>query len=95
MREEIFYRSVYFWRTNKGHEVDFILEENRGASCIAIPVEAKLQFRRKDLTSLKYFVEKYGIAKACICTMEKTDKSPYDWLEVIYPWELHRFTGIS
>ena len=95
LRKQMAADSIYFWRTNKGHEVDFILEETEGAPCTAIPVEAKLQFRKKDLTSLKYFVEKYGVAKACICTMEKTDKSPYDWLKVIYPWELHRFTGRS
>jgi uncharacterized protein len=90
LRKQAGAERLYFWRTNKMQEVDFILEETRGASGIIIPVEAKLQFRKKDLTSVKYFVEKYGIDKAYVCTLEKTEKSPYKWLEVIYPWELSR-----
>ncbi len=65
---------LHFWRTNKMQEVDFILEETKGTPGIIIPLEAKLQFRMKDLTSLKYFVEKYGIDKTYVCTLEKTGK---------------------
>jgi hypothetical protein len=28
----------------------------------------------------------------CFAALEKTEKSPYDWLELIYPWELNSIT---
>lgn len=76
---------LHFWRTNKQHEVDFIIAGNE-----IIPIEVKLSYRKRDLTSLKYFVEKYKIATAWVCTMEKLNPAPYPWLQQIYPWEIRK-----
>ncbi len=51
-------------------------------------MEVKLSYRKRDLTSLKYFVEKYQIAAAWVCTLEKINPLPYPWLRQIYPWEM-------
>lgn len=83
LRKQFETECLHFWRTNKNQEVDFVIDKIK-----VIPMEVKLLFREKDLTSLKYFVEKYGVKKAYICTLEKPAKSPFKWLEFIYPWEI-------
>jgi len=74
---------LHFWRTNKQHEVDFIIAGDE-----IVPMEVKLSYRKRDLTSLKYFVDKYKIAVAWVCTLEKIHPLPYPWLRQIYPWEI-------
>jgi uncharacterized protein len=83
LRKRVDGGALRYWRTSKNQEVDFVINKNR-----LIPIEAKLLFRERELTSLRYFVEKYGLKKAFVCTLEKPQKSPYNWLEIIYPWEL-------
>jgi predicted AAA+ superfamily ATPase len=78
--------SLYFWRTNKGQEIDFIIKSGNNI----IPVEVKLSFTGRDISALRYFKEKYNIKKCYVCTFNKIAGSPYEWLEVIYPWELSR-----
>ncbi len=77
--------SINFWRTIKKHEVDFILDFSNNF----IPLEVKLNFSRKRPTSLLYFKEKYSKDKCYLCWLEQLNDNPYDWLELIYPWDIH------
>ncbi len=77
--------SINFWRTIKKHEVDFILDFPNNF----IPLEVKLIFNRKRPTSLLYFKEKYGKDKCYLCRLEQLNDNPYDWLELIYPWDIY------
>jgi predicted AAA+ superfamily ATPase len=83
LRKQFDEESLCYWRTSKNQEVDFIINKNG-----IIPIEAKLLFKERELTSLRYFVKKYGLKKAFVCTLEKPQKSPCSWLEIIYPWEI-------
>ena len=47
--------SVYYWRTNNGAEVDFIIEYNN--KLIPIEVKAGIQIKKQSLRGLKSFVE--------------------------------------
>jgi hypothetical protein len=78
--------NLYFWRTIKGQEIDFIIKSGKKL----FPVEVKLSFTGRDTSALKYFREKYNIEKCYLCTLNKIKDSPYDWLEVLYPWELSK-----
>lgn len=76
--------SINYWRTIKKHEIDFILNFREQL----VPLEIKTNFRKKRPTSLLYFKEKYEIAKSYLCRLEQQNENPYDWLELLYPWEL-------
>ena len=76
---------IHFWRTIKKHEIDFIL----GYSNKIIPLEVKLNFVAKRPTSLIYFKDKYEKDKCYLCRLEQQTKNPYDWLELIYPWDIY------
>ena len=83
IRKKVGIEYLNFWRTSKAQEVDFIINKNP-----LIPIEVKLSFRQKKISSLRYFKQKYNLDKLYVCTLNKQDESPFDWLEVIYPWEL-------
>lgn len=72
--------NIYYWRTKDGKEIDFIVKEKNNL----LPVEAKLNFARANLTAVKYFLERYHLKKYVIAGMdgEKTQK------EHRYPWEM-------
>ncbi|MBI4646884.1 MAG: DUF4143 domain-containing protein [Bacteroidia bacterium] len=74
---------LYFWKTNNNQEIDFILNKKK-----LIPIEVKISFFGKDITSLKYFKEKYNIKKAFIITLNKKVDGQNEWLNIIYPWDI-------
>lgn len=76
--------SIKYWRTIKKHEVDFILEVQNNI----LPIEVKLNFTKKRPTSMIYFKEKYKRKTCYLCRLEQQNENPYEWLELIYPWEL-------
>jgi len=85
IRKQLGTGPLNYWRTNKNQEIDFIVSKNK-----IIPLEVKMTFAGKELSSLKYFKEKYGLDKGYIITLEKKVQSPYDWLQVLYPWEIYK-----
>lgn len=76
--------NIRFWRTAKGHEIDFIVNLHQSL----IPVETKLKVSKKRQTSLFYFKNKYNIEKNYLCSLEPLDGIQNDWLQFIYPWEI-------
>lgn len=59
--------SLQFWRTKSGNEVDFVLYGEDGF--YAIEVKCSTTVRKKDLSSLKAFLEDYPEAKAMLLFM--------------------------
>jgi len=85
LRKMYGFAPINFWRTIKKHEVDFILDFSKQI----IPLEVKINFRKKRPTSLIYFKEKYDIDKCYLCRLGQLNENPYDWLELIYPWDIY------
>ena len=73
-----------FWRTNKGQEVDFILDRRK-----LMPVEVKIYFRDKLIKSLFYFPNKYNTKDIICITLNKNKNSKYRNVKQLYPWEIY------
>lgn len=90
LRKNIEVEDINFWRTNIGQEVDFIIEEKN-----IMPIEVKLRFVNKKLSSLKYFMDKYCIETGYVCALEKGEnannaKRPLGKkIMSVYPWHLN------
>lgn len=90
LRKNIEVENINFWRTNIGQEVDFIIEEKN-----IMPIEVKLRFVNKKLSSLKYFMDKYCIEIRYVCALEKGEnannaKCPLGKkIMPVYPWHLN------
>ena len=82
LRKNLDIENINFWRTNTGQEVDFIITEKR-----IIPVEVKLKFFNKKLSSLKYFADKYEIKESFVCSLTKAEESNKKDIKQIYPWQ--------
>ncbi len=84
LRKQYDNEQLFFLRTVKKHEVDFIIRiKNK-----IIPIESKLSFTSKRQSSLIYFKEKGYYNKAFICRLNEHNHNKYDWVKLIYPWEL-------
>lgn len=72
---------VHFWRTTDKKEIDFIIRDKN----VPLPIEAKLNFAKVDVSAMKYFAAEYVVSdyKTVALYGEKGDKT-----KVIYPWEL-------
>ena len=76
--------NIYFWRTNKGQEVDFILDIRK-----LIPAEAKICFRDKLIKNALYFSNKYNTGDVICITLNKNKNSRYKNVKQLYPWEIY------
>lgn len=82
LRKNYDLESLYFWRTNKGQEIDFILKKEK-----LIPIEVKLSFLNKKITNLKYFQQKYEVKKSYVCTINQINEGTSN-TSLIYPWQI-------
>ncbi|MFH1890247.1 MAG: ATP-binding protein [Candidatus Kuenenbacteria bacterium] len=89
LRKNLDAEDIYFWRTNVGQEVDFIIEKGKKI----IPTEVKLKFLNKYLTNLNYFKNEYNIKKSYFVTLDKREASKHKNVFVSYPWELIGING--
>ena len=83
LRKNIEVENINFWRTNIGQEVDFIIEEKK-----VIPIEIKLQFLNKKLSSLKYFMNRYKIKEGYVCASVIVKGSTAKSIKSIYAWQI-------
>jgi len=81
LRKRIGAERLRFWRTTRGNEVDFVLDEG------AVAIEVKLKPRGSDCASLVKFGEHYGCKRLVICGMEPPRTLPQK-VEFIYPWHI-------
>lgn len=75
---------IYYWRTSKGHEIDFIIKIKKEL----LPIEVKTTFSNSDLSGIRYFYENYRPKCIYICTMNKKMKCSEPYVKLVYPWEL-------
>ncbi len=76
--------SIYYWRTSKGHEIDFIIKRGQEV----IPIEVKLSFTNSELTGIRYFKENYNPETIYLCTLDKRNRCTEPYVKLVYPWEL-------
>ena len=89
LRKNIDIESLYFWRTNKKQEIDFVIDfRKRNQQNKIIAVEVKSLFLNKYTTSLRYFQKTYNLKKAYFCSFMKREDCKYQEIEVIYPWQV-------
>ena len=76
--------NIYFWRTGKGQEVDFIIRDKE-----LLPVEVKLSYSHKTMKNLFYFGEKYKTKNLFCVTLNKQleNDNNKDVIQM-YPWEM-------
>lgn len=67
--------SIYYWRTNTGLEVDFVVYGEKGF--FAFELKSKKYFERKDLSGLKAFKTDYPMAK-CYLIYGGDHREKYD-----------------
>ncbi len=85
-RKNIEPENIYFWRTNKGQEIDFVIDlPEKGL----IPLEVKLNCLKKAKASLKHFKMKYSLKNAFVCCLYEGEKRKKDDIKVILPWEIY------
>ncbi|MCG2700703.1 MAG: ATP-binding protein [Candidatus Falkowbacteria bacterium] len=75
--------NIYFWRTNKGQEVDFIIENKK-----LMPIEVKLRYSGKTMKNLLNFSQKYNIQDLFCVTLNKKKDAKYKNIKQLYPWEV-------
>jgi len=83
LRRNINMENIYFWRTNKGQEVDFIIENKK-----LMPIEVKLQYSDKIIKNLLNFAQKYRVQDLFCVTLCKKKDVKYKNIKQLYPWEL-------
>ncbi len=71
---------VYFWRTKKGQEIDFIFNKKGQI----LPIEAKINFHQANAETLHSFCQKYDISAFKIVGLKGEKRSISD----IFPWEI-------
>lgn len=72
--------NVYFWRTKDKKEIDFIIQDKAKI----IPIEVKLNFKKANVSAIKYFMGKSKISEYKIVGInENNNQEGYS-----YPWEL-------
>ena len=72
--------SVYYWRTTDKKEIDFILKiKNK-----ILPIEAKLNFERFNLTAINYFNNNYNLRNYKVVGLDGRLKNK----NYIYPWDI-------
>lgn len=90
LRKNLDVENLYFWRTNKKQEVDFVIELIDEKKQIKIvPVEVKSIFLNKLTTHLRYFKAIYGVERAYLCCLSKAEECKDNELDVIYPWQIN------
>lgn len=70
--------NVFYWRTTDKREIDFILNIQNDI----IPIEIKLNFSKSNISTIKYFTNKYQVEKYHILALYWQPKVNYE----IYPW---------
>ena len=72
----------FFWRTQDGKEIDFIVPRDKNL----LPVEVKVAASKIRRSALRYFRERYKTPRIICLALEDREKTN-DLFEVRYPWE--------
>lgn len=83
LRKNMDVDNLSFWRTNVGQEIDFIIDGEE-----LIPIEVKLQFFNKKMSSLKFFMDRYKVKTSYVYSMVKIKEPSSENIKQIYPWQI-------
>lgn len=92
LRKNLPVENLYFWRTNKKQEIDFVidyLDKTKRKKISAI--EVKNTFLNKHTTNLRYFKDEYNQAEIYICCFDVKDEPNDKEINLIYPWQTVKF----
>ena len=79
--------SIFFWRTNKQQEVDFIVEGvKKGGRKVLKAIEVKNSFLNKHTAHLACFKKKYKETEAFFYCMKRNERNRNDDITVMHPW---------
>ncbi|GBE37528.1 MAG TPA: ATP-binding protein, partial [Nitrospirae bacterium] len=84
LRKNINIETLYYWRTNKGQEIDFIVTEGKRL----IPIEVKSKFVHSGMSGLRYFLNAYPASKGLCVTLDHGIKWDNEQVKIVYPWRL-------
>lgn len=87
LRRNIPAENIYFWRTAKGQEIDFVVNDPLKNSVTAIEVKTTQQ--NKSFSSLKFFKQNYSESQIYLCCINKLEKQPGDKVKIFYPWGIY------
>ena len=91
-RKNLCVDDMYFWRTNKQQEVDFVIDSiNKRRRRILSAVEIKTIFLNKYTSSIRYLKGKYGDLKIYFCCLDKKEECRDKDINIIYPWQVPHF----
>jgi predicted AAA+ superfamily ATPase len=82
LRKNMDMENIYYWRTNKGQEVDFVIEKGGMRA-----VEVKLKYVNKKMKNLLYFGDKYKKSDLMCIVLEKDKSQIKKDIKQFYPWE--------
>jgi len=85
LRKNLDVTNLFYWRTSKGHEIDFVHEPRRGE---LNTLEVKLRYKKQSLTSINYFKREYQTQNTFIITLDKALPPP-PGIQLLYPWQLY------
>ena len=96
VRKNLSIEDIYFWRTSKKQEVDFVIDyvdrhKRRNLSAI----EVKNVFLNKYMVNLKYFKREYKEAIGYLCCLNQKEPLKYKNLNIIYPWQIPHILNLS
>ena len=86
LRKNMDVEGIYFWRTNKGQEVDFVLDFPKSKKII--PLEVKISYFEKQQKILKYFMGNYNLDEAYFCCLHKKGRGE-GLIKIVFPWEIY------
>lgn len=78
--EHLIGHEYYYWRNY--YEVDFIVKT--GSGILPIEVKYKSQVRKKDLTGLLNFMEKFDVKKGIIITRDRFDRKNIEGMKILF-----------
>ena len=91
-RKNLCVDDIYFWRTNKQQEVDFVIDSiNRKQKRVFSAVEVKAIFLNKYISSIRYLKSKYGDLKTYFCCLDKKEECKDKDVNIVYPWQMLHF----
>lgn len=95
LRKNLCVDDIYFWRTNKKQEIDFIIDsiDKNKVRCLSA-IEAKIMFMSKYTGSVRYFKRNYDNAIGYFCCLERNKSIKPGHVDIIYPWQIPHFLNI-
>jgi predicted AAA+ superfamily ATPase len=81
---------LYYWRTTADQEIDFIIEQ-KGPVRRVQPLEVKLSFPNRPLSSLESFRESYQCVSPSICSLHPEQAQSVNGIAQLYPWNIESY----